>query len=48
MITLGDYNTLRIKKRTDFGLYLDGVDEAGNILLPTRYVTPDMHIGNEI
>ena len=48
MITLGDYNTLRIKKRTDFGLYLDGGDEAGNILLPTRYVTPDMHIGNEI
>ena len=48
MITLGDYNTLRIKKRTDFGLYLDGGDEAGNILLPNRYVTPQMHIGDDI
>lgn len=48
MIILGDYNTLRIKKRTDFGLYLDGGDEAGNILLPTRYVAPNMHIGDEV
>lgn len=47
MIKLGDYNTLRIKKRTDFGLYLDGGEE-GNILLPTRYCTPQMHIGDEI
>lgn len=47
-IILGDYNTLRIKKRTDFGLYLEGGEEAGNILLPTRYVTPDMKIGEEI
>jgi len=38
---------LRIKKRTDYGLYLDGGDE-GNILLPNRYVTRDMRIGDEI
>jgi hypothetical protein len=47
MLKLGDYNTLRIKKRTDYGLYLDGGDE-GNILLPNRYVTSDMHIGDEL
>lgn len=47
MIKLGDYNTLRIKKHTDYGLYLDGGDE-GNILLPNRYCTPDMHIGDNI
>ena len=47
MIKLGDYNTLRIKKHTDYGLYLDGGDE-GNILLPNRYCTPDMHIGDEL
>lgn len=47
MLRLGDYNTLRIKKRTEHGLYLDGGDE-GNILLPNRYVTPDMRIGGEI
>ncbi len=47
MLKLGDYNTLRIKKRTEYGLYLDGGDE-GNILLPNRYVTRDMKIGEEI
>jgi predicted RNA-binding protein (virulence factor B family) len=47
MLKLGDYNTLRIKKHTEYGLYLDGGDE-GNILLPNRYVTPDMHIGDEL
>ena len=47
MLKLGDYNTLRIKKRTDYGLYLDGGDE-GNILLPNRYVTQDMHIGDNL
>ena len=47
MLKLGDYNTLRIKTRTDYGLYLDGGDE-GNILLPNRYVTPDMRIGDNL
>ena len=47
MLTLGDYNTLKIVKSVDFGLYLDGGEE-GEILLPQRYVTKDMHIGNEI
>ena len=47
MIKLGDYNTLRIKKRTDFGLYLDGGEE-GNILLPNRYVPKGYVIGQEI
>ena len=47
MLTLGEYHRLRIKKRLEFGLYLDGGEE-GNILLPNRYVTPDMKIGDEI
>ena len=47
MLRLGDYNTLRIVKSVDFGLYLDGGEE-GEILLPQRYVTNDMHIGDEI
>jgi hypothetical protein len=47
MLKLGEYHTLRIKKRTDYGLYLDGGDE-GNILLPNRYVTKEMRIGDEI
>ena len=47
MLKLGEYHTQRIQKRTDYGLYLDGGDE-GNILLPNRYVTKDMLIGDEI
>ena len=47
MIELGKYQRLRIRKRTDYGLYLDGGEE-GNILLPKRYVTRDMRIGDEI
>ena len=47
MITLGDYNNLKIVKSVDFGLYLDGGEE-GEILLPQRYVTKDMHIDDEI
>jgi len=47
MLKLGDYNTLRILKRVDFGLYLDGGEE-GEILLPQRYVTPEMKIGDDI
>ena len=44
---LGDYNTLKIVKRVDFGLYLDGGDE-GEVLLPKRYCTPQMEIGDEL
>ncbi len=47
MLRLGDYNTLRIVKTVDFGLYLDGGEE-GEILLPQRYITKDMHVGDEI
>jgi predicted RNA-binding protein (virulence factor B family) len=46
-VRLGDYNVLRITKSVDFGLYLDGGDE-GEILLPKRYVTPEMAIGDNI
>lgn len=47
MIKLGDYNTLRIVKRVDFGLYLDGGEE-GEILLPSRYVPEDAKIGDQL
>lgn len=47
MIQLGDYNTLKIVKATDFGLYLDGGEE-GEILLPSRYVPHHYQIGDLI
>ena len=46
-IKLGDYNRLRIVKKVDFGLYLDGGDE-GEILLPSRYVPENVGIGDEL
>ena len=46
-IKLGDYNRLRIVKKVDFGLYLDGGNE-GEILLPSRYVPEDAGIGDEL
>lgn len=47
MIKLGDYNTLKIVKRVDFGLYLDGGDD-GEILLPSRYVPDGIAIGQQL
>ena len=47
MIKLGDYNTLRVVKSVDFGLYLDG-GESGEILLPKRYVPDGFSVGKEI
>lgn len=47
MAQLGKVNTLKIARKTDFGLYLE--DNDGNeILLPKRYVTNDMQIGDDI
>ena len=47
MIKLGDYNTLKIVKSVDFGMYLDGGDD-GEILLPTRYVPEGAKVGQKI
>lgn len=47
MIKLGDYNTLRVIKSVDFGLYLDGGEE-GDILLPARYMPKGAGIGDEL
>src|SRR5512145_3060937 len=44
---IGKYNTLRIVKELDFGVYLDGA-ELGEILLPKRYVPFNFRPGDEI
>ena len=48
MIELGKYNTLRIDHSAEQGLYLQGDETTGDILMPRRYVTPEMHIGDEV
>ena len=47
MIKIGTYNELKIIKQVDFGFYLDGHEE-GEILLPRRYTTDDMHVGDTL
>ena len=47
MAFLGHYNKLRIIKRADIGVFLDG-DQFGDILLPRKYAPESMRIGDEV
>lgn len=47
MVQIGKYNTLRIVKDLDFGVYLDGGNEL-EILLPSRYVPKGVKPGDEV
>lgn len=47
MLKLGQYNTLTVTRRVDFGLYLDGGQE-GDILLPQKYVPKGTQVGDEL
>jgi len=46
MIQVGNYNTLKVVKKVDFGVYLDGDGEE--ILLPKRYVPDGLQPDDEI
>ena len=47
MTGIGKINSLEIARRTEQGFYL--IDENGNeVLLPNRYITDDMNIGDTI
>jgi predicted RNA-binding protein (virulence factor B family) len=46
MIKVGEYNTLKVIREVDFGLYLDDGDEG--ILLPKRFVPKGVSIGDEV
>jgi len=48
MIKVGAYNDLKIVKQVDFGMYLDAGYDFGEVLLPKRYVTAEMQIGQSI
>lgn len=47
MIQAGNFYTLPVVKLVDFGAYLDG-EEAGEILLPKRYVPQGLRAGDEL
>jgi len=46
LVQVGGYNTLKVVKEVDFGMYLDG--GADEILLPKRYVPADLKVDDEI
>lgn len=47
MVKIGRYNTLKIVKDLDFGVYLDGGNGL-EILLPARYVPKNVKPGDEV
>lgn len=47
MLKIGDYNTLRVVRKVDFGVFLEGGNGV-DILLPNRYVPDDLRIGDDI
>lgn len=47
MVKLGQYNTLKVLKFVDFGLYLDGGDGL-EILMPKRYMPTNAAEGDEL
>jgi predicted RNA-binding protein (virulence factor B family) len=46
MMKVGDYNTLKVLRAVDFGVYLD--DGIEGILLPKRFMPEGLSIGNEV
>ena len=44
---IGEYNTLHINRMVDFGAYLID-DDTHEVLLPKRYLTPKMKVGDAI
>lgn len=47
MVNIGQYNTLSVVKKVDFGVYLDGGNGV-EILLPEKYIESPLNPGDEI
>ena len=48
MAEIGKYNVLKVVKDLDFGLYLDGGEDLGEILIPRRYVPVNCTVDDEL
>lgn len=44
MVEIGKTNSLKVIKEVDFGLYLEGGEKYGEILIPKRYVPADTEV----
>ena len=47
-IELGKINTLVVKRYVDFGLYLSAQDDDIEVLMPRRYTSRDMRVGDVV
>lgn len=47
MVNVGKFNSLKVLRKTEIGLFLDGGDE-GDILLPLRYVPESCKVGSTV
>ncbi len=47
MIKIGKWNTLKVVRHVDFGVYLDG-GESGEILMPAKYIESPLEVGEEV
>ncbi len=47
MVRVGRFNTLKVVKEHNHGVYLDG-EQLGTILLPSRYVPAGCQVGSEL
>jgi predicted RNA-binding protein (virulence factor B family) len=45
-VRVGEYNTLKVNRKVDFGFYLD--DGGEGILLPKRFAPRTLRIGDEL
>ncbi len=49
MLLLGQYNTLKVLRDTQVGIFLgDGISKDNDVLLPLKYVPKNLTIGDEI
>jgi len=48
MVELGKHNELAVVKELDFGVYLDGGEDFGEILLPRRYVPRNLEVDQKV
>lgn len=46
MLRIGEFNTLKVSKRVEFGLYFSD-EEQNEVLLPKKYTDESMEIGSE-
>ena len=47
MVNVGRINTLKVRKKVSFGLYLEG-EQWGEILLPTKFVPEGIDVGDDL